>query len=559
MQAPEHVYKAAFGLDTELKPVESDDPIEIRILAINSNLSKVSRTNALEPILQDIAKKSPAKVEAYMELLITHFSFTNHMASAVRKNLKELSDAKETNSESSPSTQEELVERLLRREKQQLISPAQDFTSDCLYFSTKIDNKEYLISSNRQLISFKNAHEQNLQLESRQVDTFRFSPSSIVRYVRGTYELDTAALYVKINSYLNRFVVFQDGRWATYLSLWIMGTYMFKIFDYYPYVWLNAEKGSGKSLLMKVMSRAAFNADILVSPTPAVIFRDVANNSITMMIDEVEQLRKQDKEAHGAIISLLNIGFERGAMVKRVEKDKGLYVVRSFPAYSPKIFAGINTIDDVLADRTVSLRLLRKKSDELVERYRESKEVLKLQQSIRDDCYVLALTNGPNLARLYQSQIDAPVELSHLKDREVDIWEPIMLLAKFIDASSGNTNLVNAMRSLSADCAAQKQEESVSQNNTFKMLSALKDMLDEVEPHASEGDNKIYQAEKVLEFMRHTEDFGWLDQNKKKWLTRILRKLGIKCNKQRMGFGRPTRVYSINTTDLKDLFERYSI
>jgi hypothetical protein len=155
------------------------------------------------------------------------------------------------------------------------------------------------------------------------------------------------------------------------------------IFRYYPYVWLNAAKGSGKSLLMEVSSAIAFNGELMTSPTEAVIFRDVSGNRITMFIDEVEQLRKRDKEAFSSVISLLNVGFSKSGLVKRVEKNNnGGFDVKKYSAYSPKMFAGINEIDDVLQDRTVKIQLLRKKEDEEVERFKDRSEINELQRSI---------------------------------------------------------------------------------------------------------------------------------------------------------------------------------
>ena len=72
---------------------------------------------------------------------------------------------------------------------------------------------------------------------------------------------------------------------------------------------------------MEILSSISFNGDLITNPTEAVIFRDISNNLITMFIDEVEKLRKRDKDTYGALISVLNVGFNKAGVVKRVESS----------------------------------------------------------------------------------------------------------------------------------------------------------------------------------------------------------------------------------------------
>ena len=71
-----------------------------------------------------------------------------------------------------------------------------------------------------------------------------------------------------------------------------MGTYVFRIFNYIPYIHLQAAWGSGKSLLIKVIKPICFNGVAQASQTPAALYREVERNSRTMLLDEVEDLQK---------------------------------------------------------------------------------------------------------------------------------------------------------------------------------------------------------------------------------------------------------------------------
>jgi hypothetical protein len=277
-----------------------------------------------------------------------------------------------------------------------------------------------------------------------------------------------------------------------------------------------------------------------------------------MFIDEVEQLRKRDKDTYGSLISLLNSGFNKAGVVKRSESTgQGGFVVKAYSAYSPKMFAGISEIDDVLQDRTVRIPLLRKKDDETTQRYKGTPEILELQRSIRDDLYVFALTYGKELAEFYHKEGPDGIEgLSHLNNRELDIWEPVFLLANVIDSLASGMNLTGKMETLSKKSLEEKQLDSVSQNETYKILTVLKAMLDEVTPISEDGDIRVFDAQAVLDYFKKTEDFEWIEKTQA--LTRRLKRVKVTSEQRRID-GEKKRIYSMNVKEFSDLCERFKI
>ena len=77
--------------------------------------------------------------------------------------------------------------------------------------------------------------------------------------------------------------------------------------------------------------------------------------------------------------------------------------------------------------------------------------------------------------------------MSHLNNRELDIWEPVFLLANVIDSFTSDINLTGKMEALSKKSLEEKQSDSVAQNETYKILTVLKAMLDEVTPLSERG------------------------------------------------------------------------
>jgi len=277
-----------------------------------------------------------------------------------------------------------------------------------------------------------------------------------------------------------------------------------------------------------------------------------------MFIDEVEDLRKRDKDIYSSIISILNSGCNKAGVVKRSESNgRGSFVVKSYTAYSPKMFAGINEIDDVLQDRTVRIPLLRKKDNEVVQRYKETQEIIELQRSIRDDLYIFALNHAKDIVEHYHKEIPGSIEnMSHLSNRELDIWEPIFLLANLVDVHSGTAELIGMMESLSRKSLDEKQLDNVTQNETYKILTVLKAMIDEISPLSEDGDIRIFEAGRVLEYFKSNEEFDWIQ--KTNVLTRRLKKVKVTSDQRRIG-GEKRRVYIMNIREFIDLCERFKI
>jgi hypothetical protein len=166
------------------------------------------------------------------------------------------------------------------------------------------------------------------------------------------------------------------------------------------------------------------------------------------------------------------------------------------------------------------------------------------------------LTQAPEVASLYQSDDGAVDGLNHLSNRELDIWEPIFILANLIDKKAGNRNLTSAMEQLSRESTAEKQADSVDQNETYKVLNILKQMFEEIGCLEVSGDVKTYDANIVFEYFKNTEEFDWLERTNS--LTMRLKRVSVKSKQHRFS-GEKKRVYVVDMAEFRDLCERYHI
>jgi len=146
-----------------------------------------------------------------------------------------------------------------------------------------------------------------------------------------------------------------DERYYNLIALWIIGTYNHSDFPSYPYLFLNAMRGSGKSRTLKLITYLTKDGSMLSSLTEAVLFRE--NNALA--IDEFEGLGRKGTEN---LKELLNSAYKKGTKVKRMAKRKVLgneeQVVDSFDVYRPIIMANIyGLVDEALKDRCITLIL----------------------------------------------------------------------------------------------------------------------------------------------------------------------------------------------------------
>ena len=89
-----------------------------------------------------------------------------------------------------------------------------------------------------------------------------------------------------------------------------------------------------------------FNASpVTAHPTEAQLYRSAARTGGVQLFDEVETLRG-DKDRFDALISVLNVGFERGGVVTRLEKRGERFVEEPYEVYAPRVLAGIAGLKD---------------------------------------------------------------------------------------------------------------------------------------------------------------------------------------------------------------------
>jgi hypothetical protein len=173
-----------------------------------------------------------------------------------------------------------------------------------------------------------------------------------------------------------------------FYAIWIIGTYFHIKFYSYPYLFLNAMRGSGKSRLLKLISELGCGR-YTSSVTEPIIFRTQG----LLCIDELESIGGKDKQA---LRELLNASYKKGMTIMRTIKKKDItgetMKIEEFEPYRPLAMANIWGMDEVLGDRCIT-RILEKSNDPTKTKRTENFENNPMVKNIGKTLKVCSLCN----------------------------------------------------------------------------------------------------------------------------------------------------------------------
>jgi len=438
------------------------------------------------------------------------------------------------------------IEQILNGQILKSIRPAQDYQNGKYSFGISLNGAFFFVNSDRKCIPWDEM-ERRFNILDENFSRSAFLPEGIRRYIDGA-KVSPAVLHGQLKDFISRYVVFQDPSTPSVVALWVMGTYCFMAFKWYGYLWVNSPtKRSGKSLLLELLSHTTFNCNsVLASPSVAFLFREVSANSPTILIDELEQCRDQDKEKFGDFMSLMNMGCKKGGTVPRVEKIGNKFRTAYYQAYGPKALAGISQLSETIMDRTIKVHLLRKKNSEKVERFNLNKMEPFLNR-LKDDLHIFALEFGSQIADIYGDAEKLKVN-EELDDRAKDIFEPLFAIAHLIDHETKGDECISSLRSFSANQAGIRSGREAADDSVTQIVRVLQNL------NLGQGDKRIVTVDELFTMFRMCPDLTWIEN--KKTAGSMLRKLGLESKAHRIN-GQVSRAYSITHDVLRDLKERY--
>jgi hypothetical protein len=259
-------------------------------------------------------------------------------------------------------------------------------------------------------------------------DALTFSKSETVRGQGQTFsfanpeswpdEVDGVELLDEISATNSRYLILPKGAYIA-LTLWEVFAWMHDAFQISPLLdFRSPTKRCGKSTGLRVVKRLVPKPLMATNASTPSLFRGIEAFSPTLLIDEVDTFLNRDQETNG----ILNGGHEReGAFVLRCEGDN--HEPRLFSVWCPKVLGGIGRRKDTLDDRSISILMKRKGSDQKVKKLPISGgEFHILRQK-------LARWSEDHLEELRDANPDIPESLN---DRAKDNWFPLLAIADLV-------------------------------------------------------------------------------------------------------------------------------
>jgi hypothetical protein len=279
----------------------------------------------------------------------------------------------------------------------------------------------------------------------------------------------------EIEQLILRYISLPSPELAMVIACWIANTYTYERFRYCGYISIrSATPRCGKSRLLELIAMLSNgNPPVTTSITPATIFR---SRRPVQVYDEVDRLRGTDKEAAAMVMAILNQGFKRGATVERAGKNhSGQFEVHGFPIYGPKIFAGLERLEDTLADRCFLVPMRPATSQELP---RFTQRLDEQAERIRTALMKWAEQHRANIEAEVESLPDgATPELKDFDYRFQDIAEPLVVLARLVDRDRPEGPLVMPRLLAGLEVAAHKRAPSTVEQQHAALLEILSDIL----------------------------------------------------------------------------------
>lgn len=222
-----------------------------------------------------------------------------------------------------------------------------------------------------------------------------------------------------VHGELTRYIAFPSEQAADAVALWTLHTHVMPAWPATPRLAVNGPKGCGKTRVLEVLSHLAPRAVIAVNLTPVVLWR-MLGDMPTILFDETDTVfgKAGSATAHQELRAILNAGHTRGGVVYRAV---GAESVRAFPVYGACGLAGIGSLPDTIADRSIIIRMEQRKPNQEVAPFRESDAAPRLHR-VRQALESWARGAQDDLSRM---RPDIPVS-----NRAADVWGPIITIGE---------------------------------------------------------------------------------------------------------------------------------
>ena len=261
----------------------------------------------------------------------------------------------------------------------------------------------------------------------------RWSRESVERFLAGKAKVPSPAeLHTTIRTVYEQYIDFANEAYFDMLPLFVMGSYMFRLFKSIGYLHFNGTAASGKSQNLRILDALAFNTYWASSMSAAALYRTLAGMPGLVVLDEAEGWEGERGEE---LRRILNAGYLDGQKVRRMEKGANdQFQVAAFDSFGPKAIASINPLDAVIGSRCIIVAM-RPALKPIPEFDKDEPR----WQNIRDELYLWTLHHSENVAALVDAWNNGirNERATQLIGRQWQITQLYIVLADYIDTFDG--------------------------------------------------------------------------------------------------------------------------
>ncbi|MEV7426859.1 DUF3631 domain-containing protein [Streptomyces sp. NPDC091212] len=294
-----------------------------------------------------------------------------------------------------------------------------------------------------------------------------------------------------LRAQIRRYVVLPNEEAFTAVTLWVAATHLQTAWQHAPRLAVvGPAKRCGKSRLLDVITETVHDPLITVNASAAAVFRSITETPPTLLVDEADTLFGSAKvaEKNEEMRGLLNAGHQRNRPTLRVSGPN--HEVAKFPTFAMAALAGIGDLPDTIMDRSVVIRMRRRRPGEKVAEFRTVRDTPSLH-ALRDRLLAWLTPLHTEAMELTPAM---PVE-----DRAADTWQPLIAIA---DLGGGPwPGLARAA------CLAMTQHEAQQDQDTSGLGIRL--LVDIRRAFTAEGNPPVIRTSRLLDILNKDDETPW--------------------------------------------------
>lgn len=255
----------------------------------------------------------------------------------------------------------------------------------------------------------------------------------------------TARVLNAIENLYDKHLVYPSREERDAAVVWTAASWVAESFDNFPRLYFRAaEYGAGKSVAAEAVGRLTREFHDLVGATPSVVYRLIENSEKkpVVFIDEADNVfgTAGSSSSHQELLAVLNKGFHRQGKVYR---SRGQDDVKEFRCFAPMILAGKGILPKALMTRSVTVSMRKPTPGETYVPYRHRVHA-PFFDGVRKALDDWSGAVGSRLGASFPEMPDA------IKDRDRDVWEPLVAVADLADGSEWGERIRKAAVILSS-------------------------------------------------------------------------------------------------------------